>query len=63
MGLDLAALGALLKQTWTVWLLLVFAGIALYAFWPANRAKFDRAAHLPLDEDDGPTAARRPKKD
>ncbi len=23
-------------------------GIAIYAFWPANKAKFERAAKLPL---------------
>lgn len=26
-------------------------GIAVYTFWPANKAKFDRAARLPLESD------------
>ncbi|KAA0108238.1 cytochrome c oxidase cbb3-type subunit 4 [Methylobacterium sp. UNC378MF] len=29
----------------------MFAAVALYAFWPRNRARFDAAAHLPLIED------------
>lgn len=29
----------------------MFAAVAVYAFWPRNRARFDAAAHLPLIED------------
>lgn len=29
----------------------IFAAVAVYAFWPRNRARFDAAAHLPLNED------------
>ncbi len=29
----------------------MFTAVALYAFWPRNRARFDAAAHLPLIED------------
>ena len=54
MDSDCDALRAVLKQFWTVWLLAVFARIALYAFWPANRARFERLGHLPLDDDDRP---------
>ncbi|MGB3456409.1 MAG: cbb3-type cytochrome c oxidase subunit 3 [Litorimonas sp.] len=32
----------------------VFLGAIAYALWPRNRAKFDRAAQLPLQSDDGP---------
>lgn len=29
----------------------IFSGMALYAFWPSNKAKFDDAAAMPLRED------------
>ena len=29
----------------------IFAAVAIYAFWPRNRSRFDAAAHLPLIED------------
>ena len=29
----------------------LFLGVALYAFWPRNRARFDQAAQVPLSED------------
>ena len=31
---------------------LIFLAASVYALWPRNREKFDRAARLPLDEDD-----------
>lgn len=29
----------------------IFMAVAVYAFWPRNRARFVAAAHLPLNED------------
>jgi cytochrome c oxidase cbb3-type subunit IV len=29
----------------------IFCGMALYAFWPSNKARFDQAAAMPLQED------------
>lgn len=29
----------------------VFAAVAIYAFWPRNRRRFDAAARMPLIED------------
>ena len=29
----------------------LFVGILVYVFWPGNKAKFDEAAELPLDDD------------
>ena len=43
-------------QTWGLALLVaLFAGVLVYALWPGNREKFQRAAHVPLNEenDDG----------
>ena len=30
---------------------LMFLGVLLYALWPRNKSRFDRAARIPLDED------------
>ena len=39
-------------QTWgLVYLFVLFLGVLAYALWPGSKAKFDRAARLPLDED------------
>jgi cytochrome c oxidase cbb3-type subunit 4 len=27
----------------------LFLGVVIYAFWPGNKARFDRAARIPLD--------------
>jgi cytochrome c oxidase cbb3-type subunit 4 len=40
------------QQGGALYFLAVFLAGAAYAFWPRNRAEFDRAARLPLDEDD-----------
>jgi cytochrome c oxidase cbb3-type subunit 4 len=39
-------------QTWgLVYAMALFAGGVIYALWPRNRARFDAAARLPLDEE------------
>jgi cytochrome c oxidase cbb3-type subunit IV len=30
----------------------VFAGVCIYTFWPSNKARFNKAAHMPLMSDD-----------
>ena len=46
-------------QTWGMLIFIaLFAGAALYAFWPENQDKFDEAARVPLDDDDRPAAAQ-----
>jgi len=38
--------------TWgLMFAVLFFAGVCVYALWPANRAKFDHAAKMPLLEE------------
>jgi len=34
-----------------VYLVILFAAALAYAFWPANKGKFENAARLPLEED------------
>lgn len=29
----------------------IFAVVVLYAYWPGNKAKFERAARVPLERD------------
>lgn len=36
-----------------VYFAILFAGVLVYAFWPRNRAKFERAARIPLTDDEG----------
>jgi cytochrome c oxidase cbb3-type subunit IV len=36
----------------TIYFALIFAAVCVYAFWPSNKAKFDAAARMPLDEED-----------
>ena len=35
-----------------VFLMLMFLGAVAYALWPSNKARFDHAARLPLDEEE-----------
>jgi len=37
----------------------IFLLAAAYALWPRNKAKFDRAARIPLDDDRPGPAPRR----
>ena len=34
-----------------IYLIILFAGVLVYAFWPKNREKFEEAARRPLEED------------
>jgi cytochrome c oxidase cbb3-type subunit 4 len=46
------ALSTFAKSWGLVYLMILFTGVLVYALWPKNKAKFDRAARMPLDEDD-----------
>ena len=39
------------QQGGAVYFLLIFIAVLAYVYWPKRRAEFDRAARLPLDED------------
>jgi cytochrome c oxidase cbb3-type subunit 4 len=41
----------ILKQLWLVWLVLLFAGIVVWAMWPGHRQRFEQAARIPFEED------------
>ena len=42
-----------LREIVTVASFLAFAGIVAFAYRPKNRVRFDEAARLPLEDDDG----------
>ncbi len=50
MSLDDAA--TLAAAWWLVILIVCFAVVLVYALWPKNKQKFDRAARIPLDKDE-----------
>lgn len=35
-----------------VFLMLLFGAVVVYALWPANKQRFDRASRIPLNEDE-----------
>lgn len=37
-----------------IYLFLFFLGVLAYALWPRNQKTFDRAARIPLEEDELP---------
>ncbi|WP_421789730.1 cbb3-type cytochrome c oxidase subunit 3 [Hyphobacterium sp.] len=40
-------------QTWgLLFFFAVFIGVLIYALWPKNRAKFDAASRMPLNDED-----------
>jgi len=43
------------SKSWgLLYLMALAAGVVIYAFWPANRERFNRAKHSILDPDDKP---------
>lgn len=48
---DLKQIGEFLATLWTVWAVLIFAGIAFWALRPKNRKRFERDARIPLNDD------------
>jgi cytochrome c oxidase cbb3-type subunit 4 len=41
----------LVTTWWTPVFLVLFVAVMAYALWPRNRATFDKAARLPLQDD------------
>ena len=49
--MSLIEISGLARSLWPAWMILLFAAIGLWAFWPANRKRFDADAHIPLNDD------------
>lgn len=41
------------QQGGAIYFFIIFLGGCLYASWPKNKGEFERAARMPLDEDEG----------
>ncbi|MBN9536432.1 MAG: cbb3-type cytochrome c oxidase subunit 3 [Reyranella sp.] len=49
--MNLQMLGELLSSIWTIWAIVVFAGIAFWAWRPKNRRRFEKDSRIPLNDD------------
>ncbi len=49
--MTLIAINEILTSVWTVWAVLVFAGIVGWALRPANRRRFEQDARIPLNDE------------
>ena len=49
--MDITTIHQLLATLWTVWAVAICAGIAYWALRPGNRARFERDAHIPLNDE------------
>ncbi len=49
--MTLHAINEILASAWTVWAVLVFAGIVRWAWRPANRRRFEQDANIPLNDE------------
>jgi cytochrome c oxidase cbb3-type subunit 4 len=47
----LQALHEILASAWTVWAVVIFAGIVRWAWRPANRRRFEQDANIPLNDE------------
>jgi cytochrome c oxidase cbb3-type subunit 4 len=49
--MDMQTAHEILGSAWTVWAVLVFAGILRWVLRPANRSRFERDARIPLNDE------------
>lgn len=40
------------KSYGLIYMMVIFFGAVIYAYWPSNQSKFDRAANSILDDDE-----------
>jgi cytochrome c oxidase cbb3-type subunit 4 len=49
--MNLETVHEILTSIWTVWAVLIFAGIVFWALRPANRQRFEKDAQIPLNDE------------
>lgn len=54
-------LGQLLRDLWGAWLMLIFLGIVVWAYWPGRRRRRQMRDHadIPFRNDDPPAGGRK----
>lgn len=45
-------LSAFAQTSGMIYFILIFAGVCIYALWPSNRATFEKASRIPLENED-----------
>ena len=53
---------AWIHSWWTVAILVIFVGIVVWTWSGRRKVDFDRAARIPLEDDDSPAAASSEEK-
>jgi cytochrome c oxidase cbb3-type subunit 4 len=49
--MNIESVGQVLTSIWTVWAVVLFAGILIWALRPANRRRFEQDARIPLNDE------------
>ena len=49
--MDYQSVSAFAQSYGLLYLFGLFIAVLVYALWPRNKEKFDKAAHIPLEED------------
>lgn len=49
--MDLTTLSEIIRPLWTVWLMVIFFSIVAWAFWPKNKARFEKDALMVFNDD------------
>ncbi|HXQ17537.1 MAG TPA: cbb3-type cytochrome c oxidase subunit 3 [Caulobacteraceae bacterium] len=50
-----AAISEFAQRGGSIYFLSIFVIACAYAFWPRNKAEFDKAARAPLEDDEDPS--------
>ena len=45
-------LAAFAQTSGMVYFIAIFTAVCIYAFWPKNKVKFDKASRMPLENED-----------
>ncbi|MEO5364957.1 MAG: cbb3-type cytochrome c oxidase subunit 3 [Magnetococcus sp. WYHC-3] len=56
--MEYARIVAFTKEFALVWFFLFFVGVIVWAYWPANKKRFEDAGRSLFDEDDAPPPDR-----
>jgi cytochrome c oxidase cbb3-type subunit IV len=45
-------MSAFAQTSGMIYFIVIFAAVCVYALWPSNRAKFEKAARMPLENEE-----------